>query len=337
MSGPALSRAIARVDVVDVAAALHATGTPAEKHSVAAELLASFRRTGFAVITGHQVPAELFATMSEASEAFFALPQEEKLAVAFPAPEILRGYEAPDPEDDPEAPRLESFIVNRPVQPADHPEGSAEYRLWRWPNVWPERPEQLRPVCEHYYREMEQLGDRLLELVASGLGLPATWFASSFDRHFSNLVANNYPPRPATRDARPRNRPHTDHGVLTLLYRPDEPGGLEVQAQGRWWRVPFLAGSLVLNVGDLLERWTGGILRATPHRVVTPAGAAAMVRRQSVVYFQQPNPDALVEPAPDLRGVPAGLRYRPVRAGVHISRKELGHQAVAALGVRPAG
>jgi hypothetical protein len=94
-------------------------------------------------------------------------------------------------------------------------------------------------------------------------------------------------------------------------------------------------GSLVLNVDDLLERWTGGVLRATPHRVVTPAGAAAMVRRQSVAYFRQPDPDALVEPAPALHGVPQGLRYRPVRAGVHISRKELGRHAVAALRVRP--
>jgi isopenicillin N synthase-like dioxygenase len=331
MTGPTPNPAIARVDVVDVAPALDPTVAPVERHSVAAALLASFRRTGFAVITGHEVPAELFATMSEVSDAFFALSRQEKLAAAFPAPQIMRGYEPLDPEDDPEAPRMESFIVNRPVPPGDQPEGSVEYKLWRWPNVWPERPEQLRPVCERYYQEMEQLGDRLLELVATGLGLPPTWFATSFDRHFSNLVVNHYPPRPAVHDTLPRARPHTDHGVLTLLYRPDEPGGLEVQAQGRWWRVPFLAGSLVLNVGDLLERWTGGVLRATPHRVVTPAGAAAMVRRQSVGYFQQPNPDAVVEPAPALHGVPQGLRYRPVRAGVHISRKELGRHAVAAL------
>jgi isopenicillin N synthase-like dioxygenase len=266
MLGPTPNRAIARVDVVDVAPALDPAGASADEHAVAAELIASFRRTGFAVITGHQVPAELFATMSEVSEAFFALPGRRSSQRLFPHRRSCGGMRRSIPRTTP------------------------RFRGWS--------PSSSTGRCR---------------------------------RSIIRMAENHYPPRPAAHDTLPRNRPHTDHGVLTLLYRPDEPGGLEVQAQGRWWRVPFLAGSLVLNVGDLLERWTGGVLRATPHRVVTPAGAAAMVRRQSVGYVQQPNPDALVEPAPALHGVPQGLRYRPVRAGVHISRKEHGRHAVAAL------
>jgi isopenicillin N synthase-like dioxygenase len=333
----------AQVDVVDVSAAVIADREPAGPDpaaAVAEALVASFRSTGFAVITGHGVPAEVFTDMTEVSDEFFALPEEEKLAVGFPAPEVLRGYEPVPPPGgtDRDVNVLESFLVNRLTPAADYAEGSPEHRLWRWPNLWPERPERMRPVWERYYREMEQLGDRLLELVATGLGLPAGWFAPYFDRHFSNLVVNHYPPRsPEQGDDRPRNRPHTDHGALTLLYRPDEPGGLEVYAQRQWWRVPFVPGSLVLNVGDVLERWTNGRLPATPHRVVTPSPQAARNGRRSVVYFQQPNPDAVVAPAAGLSLPDARHRYTPVQAGLHISRKELGHATLTALGLAQAG
>ncbi len=143
------------------------------------------------------------------------------------------------------------------------------------------------------------------------------------ERHFSNLAANHYPPRDEPDDTGAlRNRPHTDHGALTLLYRPSEPGGLEVYADQRWWQVPYVPGSLVLNVGDILERWTGGRLPATPHRVVIPSADAARVGRMSIVYFQQPDPACLIEPAQSL--AMSSTAYRPVRSGLHISRKELG-------------
>ena len=334
------SAVTAAVEVLDIGPALGpgpGSDPGSDPGSVAADLVASFRRTGFAVVTGHRVSPALFHAMSEVSTEFFALPLAEKLAVAFPAPEIVRGYE-PVPAAGGAARitnAMESLLINRLSPPADYPVGSVEHRLWRWPNLWPERPERLRAIWERYYREMEQLGDRLLELVAIGLGLPATWFATAFDRHYSNLAVNNYPPLPATADGtdldRPRNRPHTDHGALTLLYRPAEPGGLEVYAEQQWWRVPFLPGSLVLNVGDMLERWTDGALRATPHRVMAPVGPAGRAGRQSIVYFQQPNPDALVAPAPALCAPGVESRYRPVLAGTHIARKELGHATVAAL------
>ncbi|OLT19455.1 2OG-Fe(II) oxygenase [Pseudonocardia sp. CNS-139] len=295
------SEVTAQVRVVDVGPAVGPAADAAASARVAGELVASFRGTGFAVVTGHGVPTALFAAMAEVSDEFFALPQEEKLAVGFPAPEVVRGYEPVPPAGGAgrDVNVLESFLVNRLDPAGDYPEGSPEHRLWRWPNRWPQRPARMRPIWERYYREMEGLGDRLLELVATGLGLQAGWFAPSFARHFSNLVVNHYPPRvPEHGDVRPRNRPHTDHGALTLLYRPDEPGGLEVYAQRRWWRVPFVPGSLVLNVGDILERWTNGALPATPHRVMTPSPEAARAGRRSIVYFQQPDPAAVVAPRP---------------------------------------
>jgi isopenicillin N synthase-like dioxygenase len=331
------------VEVVDVLTALGPDATTEGAGAVAAELVASFRHTGFAVITGHGIPAEVLDDMCAVSREFFSLPREEKMRVAFPAPEVIRGYEpVPDPAGEARAPNeMESFLINRLDTLHDYPEGSPEARLWRWPNLWPERPATLRPVWERYYREMEVLGNRLLELVALGLGLPRDWFADKFDRHFNNLASNHYPPPSAEvqPDGVLPNRPHTDHGALTLLYRPSEPGGLEVFATGQWWKVPYIPGSLVLNVGDVLDRWTGGLLPATAHRVVPWAvtGLPPGIGRQSVAYFQQPNPDAMVAPAERLAGQAAGAggreAPRPVSAGRHISRKELGQVTLDALGL----
>ncbi|CAO5155875.1 2OG-Fe(II) oxygenase [Frankia sp. AiPs1] len=363
-TGADASAGMATVTVVDVGPAIrrtagatrgdepgathtHARGTDAARAAMAADadadadadaaavaerLVASFRSTGFAVITGHGVPRDLFDRICAVSAEFFALPLAEKMAVGFPAPEVIRGYEpVPDDSGPARAPnQMESLLINQLEPVGDYPAGSVEARLWRWPNLWPARPAALRAVWEEYYRAMTALGEALLELVALGVGLPRDWFAGHFDRHFNNLAVNHYPPRtdgPAGTET-PRNRPHTDHGALTLLYRPSEPGGLEAFADGHWWQVPFLPGSLVINVGDMLERWTGGLLPATPHRVADSAGSAAG-GRYSIAYFQQPNPDALIVPAlPPTSGRPD---YTPVRAGEHISRKELGYHTVAAL------
>ncbi len=332
-----------QVQVVDVLAALGPHASAESAGAVAEELVASFRRTGFAVITGHGVPAEVLDDMCAVSREFFALPLEEKMRVAFPAPEVIRGYEpVPDPDGEFRAPnQMESFLINRLDTLHDYPEGSPQARLWRWPNLWPERPATLRPVWERYYREMEDLGNRLLELVALELGLPRDWFADKFDRHFNNLASNHYPPpsEKAQSTGMLPNRPHTDHGALTLLYRPSEPGGLEVFAERQWWKVPYIPGSLVLNTGDVLDRWTGGLLPATAHRVVpwSAAGPAPGIGRQSVAYFQQPNPDAMVAPAGQLAGQVANSggrdTPRPVPAGRHISRKELGQVTLDALGL----
>jgi isopenicillin N synthase-like dioxygenase len=312
-TGPAAG--LAEIEVVDIAA-------PDE--SVAGRLVASFRRTGFAVITGHGVDQELLDAMVEVSHEFFDLPLDEKLLVGFPSREIIRGYEPVPGELDREVNLMESFLINRLDPIADQDLGSLEHRLWRWPNLWPERPAALRPVFERYYKAMEELGDHLLRVLAGGLGLAPDTFTTAFGHHFCNLAANYYPPLTSDRPGRLRNRPHTDHGALTLLYRPSEPGGLEVFAERRWWTVPYVSGSLVLNVGDILDRWTNGILPATPHRVITPAGERAHLGRSSYAFFQQPDPDCVVSPIPGLLGTTTEVRYPDVVCGPHISIKEFG-------------
>jgi hypothetical protein len=115
--------------------------------------------------------------------------------------------------------------------------------------------------------------------------------------------------------------------LAAIVASVDTPDDLTAVAHLKSAQVPFVPGSLVINIRDMLERWTGGLLPATPHRVVNSANGAA-TGRSSVAYFQQPNPDALVAPAlPVVAGRPD---YSPVIAGEHISRKELGYHTVSA-------
>jgi isopenicillin N synthase-like dioxygenase len=303
--------------------------------ATADELGAAFEDSGFAVIVGHGVAENLIDDMYRVSLDFFALSEAEKMAVVWPAPDILRGYQPVGrgrrypSGDGPPADLVESFMINRVRPVKDTVADARQVRQWRASNIWPVRPVRLRPVWEAYYREMESLVDRLMALVAAALGVEETWFVDKIDRHFSNLVANYFPaqltpPEPGQL----RTSAHTDHGGLTLLYRDDSPGGLQVYSQGRWIDVPWLPYSFVVNTGDVMSRWTNGRWKATPHRVVNPpADMAAASARQSIAFFHQPNPDLLVTPVPSCEG---RALFEPLRCGDHIMAKELRFDRVGA-------
>lgn len=324
------------VGTVDVSPFLADPASPAGDKA-ARDLGGMLEQAGFAVITGHGVPATLIELMEATSREFFALPVDEKMRVVWPAPDILRGYQpiladARYPSTEGQSANLvETLMINQLDPPQDTSKGSDEERHWRSPNLWPERPAYLRPVWEQYYRRMESLGDHLMAMCARALGLPDDWFADKFARHFSNLVANHYPAQPDPPEpGQVRNAAHTDHGSLTLLYRDNVPG-LQVHHEARWWDVPWLPDSFLINIGDMIARWTNGRWRATPHRVVNPPRELAMEPRLSIGFFQQPNPDLMIEPAPQLVTPSTPARYRPVHCGQHVMAKELRHQRTGAI------
>ena len=167
---------------------------------------------------------------------------------------------------------------------------------------------------------MFALTTRLMTRLADALDLGVDDLPAWCDGQFSNLVANHYPaqiepPEPG----RVRVAPHTDHGGVTVLHSDDAPGGLEVAFdRGGWQPVVVPPGALLVQVGDLLERWSNGRLRATPHRVVNPpSGAGERARRLSLVYFHHPRLDLVVRPS-EGTGSPESARttaYEPVVAG----------------------
>jgi isopenicillin N synthase-like dioxygenase len=164
------------------------------------------------------------------------------------------------------------------------------------PNVWPAEPAGFAPATRAWYRALGSLADDLLSLTALAFDLPVAWFADKSDRPTSALRVLHYPPGSELGDGQYPASPHTDYGTWTILHKRPGLTGLEAQASdGTWVPVRAPEGGFVVNVGDLLMRWTGGHWLSTLHRVVPVAGADPE-GEISLVFFHQPNWDVVVYP-----------------------------------------
>lgn len=314
------------VPVIDVAP--FRRGVASARRAVAAEVGRAVDGIGFLVITGHSVDPGLVRSVQDASNAFFDLPSEEKTRVARPAPDVARGYIALEAESVGRSQGLdvpgdlnESLMIG-PVDAGSDPyfTGPAAGRHFH-PNLWPDRPAELRPLYETYFRTMGALAAELMAMFALALDLPDAFFADKIDRHISRLRVRNYP-APATppKPGQLRAGAHCDYGSLTILRTEDKPGGLQVlNASGAWVDVPIAPDSYIVNIGELMARWSNERWKATLHRVVNPSlEQATASRRLSLVFFHNPNYDAPVAALPGT--VPPGgtPRYPPTTSGEHL-------------------
>jgi isopenicillin N synthase-like dioxygenase len=303
----------------------------AARRALAAEVDRTCREIGFMVISGHGVDPGLIAEVERVSRAFFDLPLEEKMRIVRPAPDVTRGYMPMKAEvlvrsrgGDAPGDLNESLMIGSPDADGSPyyvaPEAGRHFAT----NLWPERPEGLRPIYERYYRVMDALAIDLMRLFALALGLPETYFDSSVDRSISRLRVRNYPaPLEPPVLGQLRAGAHSDYGSLTILKTEDRPGGLQVQGRdGDWLDVPHRPGCFVVNIGDMLARWTNDRWVSTLHRVVNPpADRVAESRRQSVVFFQNPNYDALVACLPGCTDAANPPKYAPTTSGGHLREK----------------
>jgi isopenicillin N synthase-like dioxygenase len=247
------------------------------------------REHGFFSVVGHGVEAELLDRLLATAHEFFALPEDEKAAIAmrhggrawrgwFPlAGELTSGV--PD--------RKEGIYFGAEEPPSDLP--------LHGPNLFPARPAGLGPTVLATLDAFTALGHRLMGLLALGLGLDEGWFRQGLTADPTILFRIfHYPPVSEADGAGDWGvAEHTDYGLLTLLLQ-DGSGGLQVRTGGEWVDVPPVPGALVCNLGDMLERLTEGRYRSTPHRVRSPESAG----RVSCPFFFDPGWDAEVEPLP---------------------------------------
>ena len=319
----------AAVPIVDLAP-FH-DGSPAARRAVAAEIKRACESVGFFRIANHTVPAALLDEAFAVSRAFFDLPLDEKLKAVPPTEVAPRGYAAFEKKGlaatlGVEAPKdlREQFMVG-PLDPmpaalAQVPDAPGCYS----PNVWPTNPARYQPVFVELYRRFEAQAADLMKAFALALDLPEDHFDGMIDHHFSVLGSNHYPE--LARDPLPdqlRTGAHTDFGSLTILAPSANSDGLQAMIrEGEWSEVEPLPDCLIVNLGDMMARWTNDRWRSTLHRVVNPPpGAGARSRRQSIAFFCHPNFDALVEAFPSC--VPAGTapRHAPILAGRHMRAK----------------
>lgn len=263
---------------------------------LAEQFLEAYSTAGFAYISYHGIPDELVDQVFSASFAFHALPHADKMQVALD--KNHRGF----------IPINTSTDVNSKLAEVSRPNQSESFMMMRedapdsddvlnnaylaGPNQWPNLPNFRQQVTE-YHDAMQLLGNRLIYLAAISLGSDPTELLSSFRTPTTWLRLLHYPPTtPQDGDDLFGSAPHTDFGALTILAQ-DHIGGLQVQTpSGHWIDAPRIPGTFVVNVGDMLHRWSNGILKSTPHRVINHSGRT----RYSCPFFFDPHVSAKITP-----------------------------------------
>ena len=310
--------------VIDVSALV--AGSPG-RFDVAAEIGRACREHGFFYIAGHGVSEDLQRRLEECSREFFAQDTDAKMRVRMAlGGRAWRGYFPVGDELTSGVPDVKEGIYFGSELPPDHPDVRAGKPLCG-PNLFPEHPEGMRRTVLDYLAAMTALGHRLMAGVALSLDLPESYFADHYTADpFVIFRIFNYPPGPADRWGVGE---HTDYGLLTIL-KQDGNGGLQVRPRSGdgWIDATPVPGTFVCNLGDMLDRLTGGHYRSTPHRVL----ASAARERLSWPFFFEPNLDAEIVPLPAAQQVPDDRAQRWDGASVHAFSGTYGDYFLAKIG-----
>ena len=287
----------AALPVIDVSP-LAGGRSPAARADVAGQIQTACRERGFFYVTGHGVPAGLVEELAEASAEFFALPMADKMEIAMArGGRAWRGFFPVGAELTSGRPDLKEGLYFGAELPADEPRVLAGIPL-HGSNLFPRQVPRLRPLVLTYLEALTRAGQAVLAGVALSLGLDAGYFATGYTADPTILFRIfHYPPSPPQTPDWGVGE-HTDYGLVTLLAQ-DDTGGLQIAVpagneQG-WIDAPPIPGTLVCNLGDMLDRLTGGWYRSTPHRVRNLSGHG----RLSFPFFLDPGFGAEVPPLPD--------------------------------------
>jgi len=298
---------------------------------------------GFFQVVGHGIAQSTIDDMLDMSREFFRLPVDEKMRASLNDPEVERGYSALGTEGfsystGVETPPdlVEGFSMGRDYYPPDDP-GFAPIPKMRQAfatNVWPEKPSGMREALVTYYGEIERVAHEIQVLMARALDLDETFFDDKTDHSIDTLRVNYFSATPRTPAPEPGQfglGPHTDYGIITLLYATAVRGLQIADTAGRWQDIIPSVGTLIVNLGDLTAQWTNDHWRSTIHRVVPlQCTEGDRIERLSVPFFREGNFDNLIECLPSCCSADNPARYEPVIGGEHLLAKFLGGRTLEA-------
>jgi isopenicillin N synthase-like dioxygenase len=256
---------------------------------------AAYEEYGFVIIQNHGIDKHLIDQCLDCFRRFFALPVEEKLRYKIPNGGGARGYTAFGIETAKGAQHSdlkEFWHVGRELPPG-HP-----FNDVMAPNIWVDGIPGFRESTLGLYRSFDALGLKLLSAIARSVRLPANFFDDKVNLGNSVLRVIHYPPMPPEPTPSVRAGAHEDINVITLLLGAEEPGLEVLSRKGEWLPINPAPGTLVCNVGDMLQRLTNKHLRSTTHRVVNPPRERASKARYSLPFFLHFNPDFLIKTLP---------------------------------------
>ena len=297
----------ANLPVIDLSPALSEYSSQG-RAAVTRSLHHALHETGFMYVVGHGIDGGLLARAFRSASRFFALPLADKQTVAYTDSSANFGFQGIEGErlDPLNAPDLKEAFTMRNALAAPPDSG-------RWPD------EAFRSDALELFAGGLATAHTLLTLLAESLQLPADYFTPLHRGENVTLRFLHYPANlPSRSDTQLGAGEHTDYGSITLLFQ-QEVGGLEVRDRaGRWRFAPPLADAIVINTGDLMERWTNGRFRSTVHRVRPIVGDRD---RYSIALFVDPDSAVQVECIPSCTGPGMPSRYPPITAGEHLRQK----------------
>ena len=297
------------IPVIDISPL--ATGASQAFAAIGAEMLSAAEATGFFYVRNHGIAQSLIDQVFATSRAFFTADQAQKRALMvnpWHRGFIKAGEATMYPGSRPDL--KESFIWgldSATAAAAPDPHGIP-------PNQWPDFLPTMRPLLNQYFTEANAVGWCLLRAFATSIGIDAESFVRTITCPTSRGSIIYYPPQAPDSDGEQFGvAPHTDWGCLTLLYQ-DQTGGLEVLGRDGWVAAAPITGTYVVNVGDLLARWTNDRFQSTPHRVVNRSGH----ERLSCAVFVDPDRDTLIVPVTRPGEAP---RHTPVICGDYVQSR----------------
>ena len=303
----AVTRAI---PVIDFGPAFR--GEPGGLEAVARQVRRASEEIGFFYLAGHGVPEAVVDAAFAASREFHALPDPVKRGLAINENNI--GYLAPN-ESIQGASTVhkatrpnynESFFISHDRGP-DHP-AIVNGETLRGRNQWPAGHGEMRAAMVTYFTTLEAVGEKMLPVLARALDLPADWFAPFFagEAHI-NLRFLHYPPQEVEDDEQFGQGPHTDNSFITILARTEVPGLAVRLPSGEWLAPPLIEGTFLVNLGNMMKRWSNDRFHSTPHGVLNDSGND----RYSIAFFYSPNVDSVIECVPSCTSADDPPRYPP--------------------------
>lgn len=298
---------------------------------------AAARHLGFMQVTGHGIPEPTLRGLQRAMDDFFAQPLAVKQRWRAASPAINRGYTSPLSERlsysagvASAADLFEAFNVG--AARSDFPHLPLDAQTYA-ENIWPDDTPGFREGVQAWFDEAGRLARRLTRLFAVTLGLPERHFEPFEDHSIDVLRLNHYAMPEGVERVEPDQMgmgAHTDYGIVTVLWADPVSPGLQVQTpEGRWIEAMPQPGALMVNLGDLMARWTGGRWMSSLHRVPPPLDAQGRVtRRRSAAFFHDGNADAVIETLPTCRTASGTDAGEPITVAEHLRRKLAGSRGL---------
>ena len=283
-----LTNTEANIPLVDFAPFL--TGNAQGQQQVAQQIYRACRTVGFLYLDNHGIAEEVVAQVFSQAHSFFDLPMSKKQQVAWSSESSNRGYVGMERErlDESQPGDLkEAFNVGKTFSSVANPT--------LMPDLWPVGHPAFQQHVTHFFEECTARAHRVLEAFAIALSLPPDTLTKHHQNHSYTLRLLHYPPlQESPKAGQLRAGAHSDYGSITLLFQ-DKVGGLEVLSNdGSWMPAPAIPGTVLINIGDLLQRWSNDVFRSTKHRVALPQGSQAKRHRYSIAFFCQPDADAQI-------------------------------------------